>query len=214
MLVLCCSATECPNGNTTGPDGAFTNDKLPLAQRMVKVQENLDIMPRQGETIAPVLLSMDGVTVDVGTLYIPLMGAGATFGPSLTMPQPLDVGDGLRLTMIRGDVQLSLGVKTYNVAARTVPLGHLPKTGFDVKGEKIIAVWALLPFGSTSKTPIPITAQVMAAPGAAVNFRTVSDLDGSISDAVPGHAAMDGKSVSTDPGKGITTITWLLLSTP
>lgn len=217
VLVLCCSAVECPNGVMTASDGTFGQAGLPLRQRMVKVQENAAVNPRLGETIAPVLLTTDGVTVDVGTLYVPIMGKGAAIAASGSTPQVLDAGDGLSVTVIRDDFELALGVKDYNLVARTVPLAHLPKSGFDIPGEKVVGVWALMYFGSrckTCKTPMALTAQLAAMPGAAVNFRTISDLDGTASMPIAGHAAMDGKSVSTDPGKGMTEVTWLVASAP
>jgi hypothetical protein len=43
-----------------------------------------------------------------------------------------------------------------------------------------------------------------------VNFRTISEIDGHLSETAPGHA--DGSVVATDPGVGISELTWLVIS--
>jgi hypothetical protein len=43
-----------------------------------------------------------------------------------------------------------------------------------------------------------------------VRFRTISEIDGHLSEPVPGQA--DGSAVETDPSAGISELTWLVIS--
>jgi hypothetical protein len=215
VYVLACSATYCPYVKSAA-DGSFSFAHLLLEYRIIKVAEDTTQSPRWGESVAPVHLTTDGAMVDAGTLYIPSMPAGANLAGPPDALQTLTISDdGLVIALRSQDLQFPLGSQTSNIAARRVPSAHFPSTidSAALGGEQLIAAWALLPFGTKSAQPIPVTLPLALPAGSAVHLRTVDDLDGRLSAPVSAHAGPDGgATVATDAGQGITELSWILVS--
>jgi hypothetical protein len=206
--VLACMATTCLYGDTEA-DGSFRFVPIePPAEVALKTLEDLTTTPRRAAALCPVRI-VDDALVDVGSLYVPELPQGAVIGQASADPQTLQVGDGLELTLRRADLTPRLGDVLVDAAARLVPLSQVCPT-LDLGGEEILAVYALHPFAATSASPIAVRAPSDLPAGTAVRFRTISEIDGRLSEPAPGQA--DGSAVATDPGAGITELTWLVIS--
>lgn len=165
--------------------------------------------PRWAAALEPIAVA--GERVDLGELYVPDLPAGSLFGPESANPQTLDAGDGLTLTLSFGDLKPDVGVFLFDLAARKLPDEYVPVYP-TIPDETVVAVYALHPFNTTSSSPIAVRAPAALAGGTAVNFRTVSVFDGALSAPVTGKS--DGAFVTTDAGKGITALTYLVISAP
>ncbi len=206
--VLACQRTTCLFG-ASGDDGRFDFTVEPVAEIALKTHPDQARNPRWAAALEPVTI-VDNTLVDVGTVYIPDLPEGAVIGPDTEDPQTLDAGDGLELTLNRADLTAPIGEFLYDVSARLLPPEHIP-TYAELDGEQVVAVYALHPFAATSTSPIGVRAPADLPDGSAVAFRTISELDGRFSEAVPGRA--DDGYVSTDPGTGIERLTYLVITT-
>ncbi|WP_434045911.1 MULTISPECIES: hypothetical protein [Sorangium] len=207
--VLLCNTRVCYSDNTAA-DGRFTflcDAEVPV-DFVVKSMEDAGTTPRRGVTMFP-LRFLDAVTVDVGSLFVPALPAGALLGPSSGDPQVLEVGDGLQLTVNRADLAPPPGASLGDIAARRIPPERVPPL-LDLGGEEIVAVYALYPFATTSGSPIAVQAPSDLTRGTPVRFRTLSEYDGALSAPVAGEA--DGAVVTTAPGAGIDELTWIVIS--
>lgn len=206
--VLACSVKTCLYGKSE-MDGSFLVPVLPEpADVVVKVSEDATAFPARAEGLVPVHVPGDA-TVDVGTVWVPDYPPGVLLQPAAADPQTIEAGDGLTLTLRRGNLVPPLGGSDRKVGARKIAPAHTPRWS-GVDPGSIVAVYALAPFAATSKSKIAVRAAVALPAGTAVSFRTVSELDGSLSAPVPGMA--DGASVSTALGDGIVALTWLVIT--
>jgi len=196
--------------DTTGLDGRFYFPIEPSEDIALKTPERLGEFPRRGASLCPILIR-DQSLVDVGDFHVPSLPDGTFIEAEDQDPQTLDVGDGLELTLSRGDIEPAVGDTLVDAAARLVTPERRPDQ-LAVEGEEIIAVYALHPFAATSSSPIQVRADSTLTAGTAVNFRTISEIDGHFSEPVSGAA--DGSVVATDEGLGITELTWLVISVP
>lgn len=206
--VLACMATVCLFGQSEA-DGRFVFEIEPPAAIALKTQENLSRRPRRAAALYPVRLDDDTPFVDVGTLHVPDLPDGTRFEAASMDPQTLAAGDGLELTLRRADLTPRLGDILIDLAARRIPAAQVlpfPALG----NEEIVAVYALHPFGARSASPISVRAPSSLPAGTPVFFRTIDEIDGHLSEPVPGHA--DGTVVATDPSVGITELSWLVIS--
>lgn len=206
VAVLACMTTTCLYGSSEA-DGRFVFEIEPPASVALKTHEELSKMPRWGAALKPVRI-VDGARVDAGALYVPELPEGTPLGPEDTDPQALTAGDGLELTLRRADLTPALGEFLFDIAARRIPVEYIP--AYADLDEEVIAVYALHPFAAQSASPIAIRAPCDLPDGTPVSFRTVSEIDGSLSVPAPGHA--NGSVVATDPGTGITRLTYLVIS--
>jgi hypothetical protein len=205
--VLACMATACLLGQS-GSEGQFWFSIESPADVALKTLEDLDSKPRRGALLMPVHITGSRL-VDVGDVGVPTLPDGVPFAPKSAGPTVYEAGDGLILTLVRGDLTPRLGDFLRDVAARRIPLTEIrPMAGLE--GERIDAVYALHPFAAVSASPIAVEAEADLPSGTAVNFRSISEIDGRLSEPVPGRA--DGAFVRTDPGTGLSELTWLVIS--
>jgi hypothetical protein len=207
--VLLCNTTVCYSDSSSA-DGRFTfvvDAELPV-DFVVKSLEDARTTPRRGATMFP-LRFIDAVLLDAGALFVPDLPAGALLGPSSSDPQTLEVGDGLELIVSRADLTAPIGASLHDIAARKIPPERVPPLP-DLGAEEVVAVYALYPFATTSDSPIGVRAPSDLAPGTAVSFRTLSEVDGTLSAPAAGQA--DGALVKTAPLSGIAELTWLVIS--
>jgi hypothetical protein len=207
--VLACMTKVCLVGET-GVDGRFSFSIDPPVDVVIKTEPDLAASPRRGAAMVPVALVGRRVN-DIGSVYVPNLPAGRPFGPGAADPQTVAAGDGLQLTLSRKALKPRLGDVILEVAARRVPAVRAPKYPA-LGGEEVIAVYALHPFAATSATPIAVRVVSALPDGATVTFRTINEIDGTFSAPVPGRAS--GGYLATDPGAGITELTWLVISEP
>ncbi|GAB4509356.1 MAG: hypothetical protein Tsb0020_25830 [Haliangiales bacterium] len=205
--ILACQATTCAYGESQA-DGRFAFAIEPPAEVALKTHADLTQSPRLAAALEPVDI-VAGEAVEVGTLYIPNLPDGAVLAAESEDPQQLEVGDGLELTLNRADITPAIGDFLYDVAARRIPDQHIPPYP-ELDGEEVIAVYAMHPFAAESASPIAVRAPTDLEDGTPVKFRTISELDGNFSEPAPGAA--NGGQVSTDPGVGITRITYLVIT--
>lgn len=207
VQVLACQATTCLYGSS-GDDGRFDFIVEPPTNVALKTHADLTQNPRLAAALEPISI-VDDSYVDMGTVYVPNLPAGAVLGPDTEDPQTLEVGDGLELTVNRADLRAPIGEFLYDIAARLLPEPHIPPYPA-LDGEQVVAVYAMHPFGGTSSSPMAARAPADLPDGTAVTFRTISEIDGLFSDPVPGQAS--GGFVATEPGTGITRITYLVIT--
>lgn len=206
-MILACMATVCLFGDTDA-DGRFAFPIEPPAEVALKTPEDLSTTPRRAAALCPVRID-DAALVEVGSLYVPDLPEGVPIGPASMDPQTLLAGDGLTLTLRRADLTPRLGDTLVDVAARQVPLSQVCSV-LDLGDEELLAVYALHPFAATSASPIGVRAPSDLPAGTAVRFRSINEIDGHLSEPVPGLA--DGTAVETEPGAGISELSWLVIS--
>lgn len=205
--VLACMATTCLFGKS-GPDGRFSFAITPPADVALKTHPDLAATPRLAAALVPIRVT-GAAPVEAGELYTPELPAGAPIGPATSDPQTLAAGDGLELTLRRADLTPPLGSFLSDVAARRLPAGRIPAYP-ELVGRTVIAVYALHPFAAQSASPIGVRAPAALADGTAVDFYAVSEIHGLLSPPAAGHAS--GGFVSTDPGVGLTALTYVVIA--
>jgi len=205
--VLACMSTVCYS-DRTGADGRFTFPIDAPAEVVIKTEEDIAPGWRRAAAMAPVRLT-EARLVDVGDVRTPALPEGPRVGPARLDPQALDAGDGLSLTVKRAALKPPAGYAIADVAARRLPAVMLPRYAA-LLDEEVVAVYALHPFAATSAEPIGIRAASDLPAGTPVKFRTISEIDGSLSAPVAGTAS--GSFVATDPSAGITRLTYLVVS--
>lgn len=205
--VLACMANQCLYG-ASGDDGRFAFTIESRADLVIKTEPDPLAMPRRGAAMVPVQPGQLS-EIDVGNVYVPDLPEGQALA-SVNAPQTIRVGDGLELTLQRSVLVPPLGVALFDVAARRLKPSAVPVYPVLGEHERVVAVYALHPFASRSAIPIAVRAPSDLAPNTRVTFRTISDLDGTFSDPVPGVAT--GAFVTTDPGVGITELTHLVVA--
>ena len=205
--VQACTSTVCFFGES-GSDGNFRFELPSRAARyVVKTVEDSSMTPRRAAALAPTRVS--GLTpIDLGPVYVPTLPQGAALpvGAGRQVVQP---GDGLELTLSRQDLAAPPGKALARLAARRIPLDRVPRYLLP-DNESVVAVFALHPLGVTSTSPIAVRARATLPSGTPVYFRTIDDIDGTLSDPVPGYVA--GTHVATDASTGITRLTHLVIT--
>jgi hypothetical protein len=206
--VQACAATLCLYGESDA-DGRFRFE-LPVnaAPYVVKTLEDLSAMPRRAAAIAPVRLS-GRPRIDMGAVYVPHLPDGRSLRPAGSERLRMDAGDGLELTFVRTDLVPSPGKILTTLAARRIPPSQV--AAYDLPGgETVVAVYAIHPFGTTSRLPIGVKAPSTLPPGTPVWFRTIREIDGAFSEPAPGLAT--GTHVVTDRSMGIGELTHLVIT--
>jgi hypothetical protein len=206
--VLACMRKVCLVGETSAR-GRFMFQIDTPADVVIKTEGDLESRPRRGVAMRPVQVTGPRV-VDVGSVYVPTLPEAQIFGigaPPDTWP--LEVGDGLTLTLSRRTLRPAAGFAIVDVAARRIPLARVPR--YPALGkERVLAVYALHPFAATSVIPIAVRIPSRLAAGTRVKFRTIDEIDGTFSPPVGGHAT--GRYLMTDPSAGISRLTYLVIS--
>jgi hypothetical protein len=207
--VLGCLIDTCYFGESA-LDGTFSFDIEPPAEVALKTHAVITQTPRLAAALEPIRI-IDDTRIQAGTLYVPELPPGATLDPMIEGGQTLSVGDELELTVRHADLTPPPGVFLNDLAARRIPAEHVPPYP-DLGGEEVVAVYVLHPFETTSASPIAVRAPADLPAGTTVRLRTIHHLDGIFSEPVSGTA--DGTVVTTDPGVGITLLTYLVISVP
>lgn len=86
---------------------------------------------------------------------------------------------------------------------------------YDASGKTIVAIWALLPFGAKSLTPMPVTLDVSTAGltgGEKVTLFAVDPDSGLLTEPTAATVSNDGKQASSDSGTGLLRLTWIVLA--
>jgi len=214
--ILGCSSELCLT-KPASLDGSFKICGLHLRKIVVKTEPDLTVNPRRAASMCPIVLTSDGQDIDISKLTVPLLGDGVNLSGAMDTPQTLALGDGLSVTLLQKDYLRPLGFTGDNLAARAVPKGkHCPLTIPD--GGSELAVYAISPFAATMRPPgdggvqsvFAFQATLATAPNAEVHFWAISDLDGTLLGPAIGHG--DGTTVSTDPGQGLSELSWMVIS--
>ena len=205
-LILACMSRSCLFGRTEA-GGRFRFDISPPAAVALKTPEDVDVTPRRGALLVPVLITGD-LLVDVGAVHLVSLPMGVPFAAPGAGRQSYATGDGLELTLDRAALTPRLGDVRGDVAARRLSPESAPL--FPGLMETVVAVYSLHPFGATSAAPMAVRAPAALPAGTPVRFRTVSEIDGQLSPPAAGRA--DGTTVATDPGVGIGELTLLVVS--
>lgn len=204
--VLACQTRICQIGETQS-DGRFRFVTPPPAQVALKTHEDTAHAPQYGAILYPATIAGDQ-PIDLGTLYLPRFGEGAMVGPASADPQVLAIGDGVELTVSRREMMVPVGASLSRLAARKIREDRYPSP--PGLSEEILAVYALRPFTAKSARPIKVRVELPLPAGTRVQFRTLSELDGTMSE--PAFGGSDGTYVITDEGAGIDNLTWLIIS--
>jgi hypothetical protein len=206
--VQACSATLCLYGESDA-NGRFRFE-LPAtpAAFVIKTPEDVAAHPARSAALAPVLRAPARRSIDMGTVHVPQF-AGLRSLPHPVAASRVEAGDGLELTIVGGELTPAPGKSIVALAARQLPPARIPAYELP-RGETIVAVYALHPFGARSRSPVAVRAPATLAAGDPVRFRTIREIDGTFSPPVPGHAT--GTHVATEPGQGISELTHLVIT--
>ncbi len=206
--IQACTASVC-FPSETGADGRFLFD-LQVATPVrvfLKTPEQLTTTPRRATTMFPVEVKGPG-RLDAGAVVVPNLPAAVPL-PTGNARQTVAVGDGLELSLVGAALKPAPGHVLMGLAARRLPDARLPRYRLPA-GERLVAVYALHPFGAISDTPVGVRLPSTLAAGTPVKFWTLGELDGALLAPAPGRAT--GTHVVTDADGGITVLTYLLVS--
>lgn len=209
--VMGCMTTSCLFAQSDA-QGAFTFMADPQAKIVVKTLEDLKGEPKLGATMRP--LQVDGAAdkIELGTVYVPELPPESFIDSNPSELQTMAAGDGLELTFRSGDIEPHLGDVFSSISARRVRAEQIPAFP-ELTAQQIVAVYALHPFAARSHSPIAVRAALDSSnlpADAALEFRTVSELDGSLSEPVRGLARAG--FATTELGAGISKLSWLVIS--
>ena len=204
-LVIACASGYCQDGRTRS-DGRF------------------QFHFRRASTVS---LRADGVIAGPGrraTAWLPHVRAGGEpvdvgdwVAPDLPPPVPLPargttarwaVGDGLALMIARDALRAPVHTYLHEGAARRLP--DAAAAAFTGAGSRVLAVYAIEPFGTHSRTPIAVEATV-GGPAQPVHFVTIDATDGRWSPPVPGWVD-DAGSARSAPGEGVLELSYLVVT--
>jgi hypothetical protein len=158
-----------------------------------------------------IAVDMQIPTLPPSTVSLPPDDAGA--------PSSVTVGD-VTLQVAAGTT-FDLDVEDYGIPAgrllrvAAVPLASAPSYA---AANDVAAIYAMAPSGATPSLPMGVTLRNAAAlpASAGVDFLVLSDdyfdtppTVGLLLVQATGHVSADGTTIATDPGQGITEITWL-----
>jgi hypothetical protein len=207
VMVQGCTTTVCLVARTDA-GGRFSIIGLkPPVRVAVKTQQDDRGAQLHAEAIVPLHL-VDNSPVDVGTLYMPALPRPITLAAADA--QTITLPDGLALTLRRYDLKVPVTAADEDkISARRIPAKQLPRF-FDLGSERILAVYALYPFGAKSSSRIAVRMKTTLPSGTKVNLRTIHEIDGTLSQ--PQTATSNGKFLTSDPGTGIVNLTWLIMS--
>jgi hypothetical protein len=205
--VQACSARQCLYGESDA-DGRFrfTLPAKPGAF-VIKTPEDVAAQPPRGAALAPVRRT-PAPTLDVGTVHVPQLGDLRPL-PHAAAASRVEAGDGLELTIVRDDLAPAPGKSIAALSARRLSPSRIPAYELP-RGETVVAVYVLHPFGATSRSVMAVRARAALAAGTPVWFRTIHEIDGTFADPVPGRAT--GTHVATEPGRGISELTHIVVT--
>ena len=206
-----CSQAGCSYGKSA-VDGSFVVQRVALGVFTVHSIDDWTTIPHRGTVARTLLGSHDGEVLEAGEMRTPLMPLGVPLPADPAVPGTILPGDGLALTLRAADLDLPLTAVDQSIAARRIPDQRIPP--FDFPGEEVLAVYCVLPWWTTSKSPIGVSATVAAPAGSAVHFRSISGVTGLPSAPAVGVASGDGLSVATSDGQGLGELTWIVISRP
>jgi len=206
-----CSQAGCSYGKS-GVDGSFVVPRVALGVFTVHSIDDWTISPHRGTVARTLLGSHDGEVLEAGEMRTPIMPLGVPLPADAAARGTIEPGDGLALTLRPGDLDLPLTAMDETIAARRIPDQRIPP--FDFPGEQVLAVYCVLPWWTTSKSPIGVSAPVAAPAGSVIHFRSLSGVTGLPSAPALGVASGDGLSVATSDGQGLGELTWIVISRP
>jgi hypothetical protein len=206
--VQACSATLCLYSETDAGGGFRFELPRRAAPFVLKTPEDLSETPRRAAALAPIPLSGRS-SLDMGPVYVSHLPGGRPLRSAGLASHDMEVGDGLQVTVTSRDLVPPVGKALTVLAARRIRPEHVPRYELPA-GEVVIAVYAIHPFGATSRSPIAVRAPSTLPPGTPVLFRTIRDIDGTFSEPVPGRAT--GTHVVTDATRGIAALTHLVIT--
>jgi hypothetical protein len=208
VSVMACRSDVCFYSDSDA-DGRFTFLLDAPGEVLIKTGEDLQASPRRGAAMVPVEIH-GSEFLDIGTVRVPWLGSGARLDSERAGQASLDVGDGLTLTLDPSDLDLLPGDTLTDIAAGRLAESALPRYAV-LDAEEIVAVYALHPFAARSRRPVGVRVESDLPSGTPIVFRTIDEIDGGFSDAVPGVAT--GASLVTTQG-GVTALTHLVITTP
>lgn len=191
--VMACNPEVCYYADSDR-EGRFTFLLDSPGNFLIKTNEDLTGEPRRSSPMVPVTV-VDNAMLDLGSVYAPTLPDDVPVGVDGTAR----AGDGLTLAFDPADPDIPA-----EVAARRIPASMIPDYP-SLDGEEIIAVYALHPFAWKTDRPVG----VRAALDSDVEFRTINEIDPTLSEPVRGVA--NGESVETPPGAGIRSLTHLVV---
>jgi hypothetical protein len=205
-------------GATTDPSGAF-RVKIGAFVDLSRHVVHIDGRPDHADVVTR-LAAADSPTVALSPIRVPgLPSVGAPLPPDgaggqvTAGPVTLKIPAGAAFTLAFADAVD--GDRGRLVRASPVSLDDAPDFG---RLAGAVAVYALAPAGAVASTKVALSVRNDAAlpPGAAAVLLTLEDDSitapleaGTLRPAAAAHVSADGATIETDPGEGITKITWL-----
>lgn len=201
--VLACTAATCFTADADA-SGRFVFELDVPATIGLKTHEE----PGQAAALVSVVLT-DSPDLDVGELYVPDLPAGTAWTLRNPEPATYDAGDGLQLTVRTADLTPAFGTRLDTLAAARLPDDRVAAWPA-IASERLLAVFALHPFAADSATPVGVQLALDLPDGAEVRFRSVSEIDGTLSEPALGVA--QGGVIHTLDGQGLSHLSYLVIS--
>ena len=144
---------------------------------------------------------------------LPLLSPAA---PLTAGKQTVALDATLSLTVDADALSFPAGVKTQQLASVRVPPGFYPDFCLPSGDGRILAEWALGPFGTTSSAPIAvhIADNLGLAPGTTVMLSSIDPDLGSPERNSFGRVSADGKTINSVATMELRRLTWLVVSLP
>jgi hypothetical protein len=200
--------------DSTGTFIATPGSLLPTAHYAIIVHGR----PDHASLMIPLPVPVDGIVELARPIYAPRYTDVGDFVPSAMTGGTATAGDvtttfAAGTTLLENVEDADLGDLGRRVRTVTVPAAQAPPFA-----QGLVAMYSLAPFDLISTLPIglSIANRTSLAPGTAVDFVAMGDevfLDpftgGLPIVAAHGHVSTDGRTIATDPGQGVSYLTWI-----
>ncbi len=204
-------------GTRSGSSGAFV---IPIGDYLDTQDYALHADGRPDHAVDYLRLQAGEPQVVTVTMRVPLLPPSTVLLPPDGAPASTVTQGDLTLSVAAGTT-FTLDVEDYGTTAgrtlRVAPVSLADAPSHAVAAS-VDAVYALAPSGAKSSSKMGVTLQnsAMLPPSAAVDLLVLGDdyfstppNVGVLAVAAAAHVSADGKTIQSDPGEGISEITWL-----
>ena len=221
LIMTMCSPSIC-YGSRADDAGVYT---VPVGDFIVTSEYAVHADGRPDHAVDYYRLAAGEPQVISVDMHIPALPPSTVSLPADEAGAPSSVTMGDVTLQVAAGTTFTLDVEDYGIPAgrllrvAAVPLASAPSYA---AANNVAAIYAMAPSGAKPSQPMGVTLRNAAAlpASAGVDFLVLSDNYfssppdvGLLLVQATGHVSADGMTISTDPGQGITEITWLAIRT-